>query len=270
VARGTAPTFTALQGFRSAGTGSYLDGIDPSTGTWNFTRNAHAWGLWTLDDVENTLAGAGWDTCLLNPKTATRTARVRSSSGTTDGFSGMIDGRGFLQEVRTASGAYNIVKNGDIFTPAVAKVRTSAAFTTGAIRLCSWSDGTSNHYDQTRTHAAQYLGALSIAEAYTLDTIVGLRLTRCGAVAPEITRVMAGAVTSTGFKVSADVRWAYETGLRTRLVVTLDADTTFATPVFCGDVQNVTAKGRHFPVTHTVTGLSPGVKYRYKIEVIRP
>jgi hypothetical protein len=265
---GTEPTFAAYTGFKSAGSGSYLTSINPSLGGFNFTQNDNSIGIWCMDNVQSNFSAAGYDGVLLNPFVSGDLARYRSSSSTSDTITHSTEGRGLVASSRAASTGFACYKNSEHLFD---KTRTSESFADGLIRICSWSNGSSNHYDTTRSHAAFFMGAsLSDGEMQTIYRAIGRCLQRLGAITPYVTRMWAGAVRPSGFTVCADIEFDFLAGTRTKLVVAADADTEFTTPLFDGDEHYIDWSGNHRPTKHHATGLPANTAVRYKIEVIEP
>lgn len=265
---GTGPVFTAYQGTRHGTAGNRFEAFDPSSGGVNFAQNSNSFGLWNITNATNTLASMGMVNFLLNPMAAPDIPRYRNASSTTDSYTGVLDARGFLVCTRAASGAFKVFKNKDLIED---QTRTSAALTSGNFRINGWGDGVSqNHNDATRTLALAFMGgALTEAQIEDLTDIWGLCLNRLGVITPEITRLM-GAFDGHDLIVTADLQYAYEPGMRTKLVVAEAADTGFAAPIFDGDVQPASWAGIFMPVKHTAPDLPPDTDIIFKIEALRP
>jgi hypothetical protein len=276
VAVGTAPTHTPFVGFRSAASGSYLTSINPTLGGFQFTQDSHCLGIWCVTDVASNNAAAGWDNVLINPRVSPDIYRTRaaSASATNDNVTGEVDARGLSLVSRRASTEYYKYRNGECSKVSNGKVtQTSAALTSAAVRFLAWGDSSpSNLYDTTRTHAFGVIGGgLTEAEMLTLYQAAGLMLTKLGAVAPEVSRLQCFyGDTPAEMRFAADVKWAFETGLKTRIMVSAAADTTFAAPSWVATDTTLTKTGIYAPFKHTATGLAAATAYIAQAQVVRP
>jgi hypothetical protein len=270
---GTAPTFTAFLGFRSAASGSYIASIDPTSGTFKFLQNDNSFALRCMTDVASNNSTGGWDTTLINPKVSPDTYRTRNGSTTSNSITGEVDARGISLVTRRASTGYYKYRDGECIGVSNGLVtQTSSALSAGALRFCAWGDASpSNLYDNTRFVGSGLVGGgLTETEVLAYTAANGLLMNQLGAVAPEVTRLQSFfGDTPDKMIFAGDVKWAYEAGTKTRCMVTTAADTGFATPVWTEDLP-LTKTGIYGPFKHTATGLTPGTAYIAQVLVVRP
>lgn len=266
---GTAPTFTAHKGFKSAASGSYLNtGINLTAGGLNATLDDHSFGLWAFDSTGNTQHPFGYGNVLLNPAVTTGAsaqARARSGEVTNISSTGIVDPRGLHVVSRSASNEFRRYVGSELWR---IQAQTTDAFSNGNLRICGWGDATpTNHYDQARFYSAAWVGAsLTQAEIKVIEDALGRYLLRTGAIRPYVSTQVAGIPDTSSFTVAARLAFAYDPSLRARLVVAATADTTFSSPLYTGSYQSITQDPHNRRIKRTASGLDDDTAVRYKIE----
>lgn len=176
------PTFTADRGFTSvSGTSSYVaSGYTPSSGP-KWGQNDHTFGRW----MRTGPAGAGMDfgayeTATLNSATIFSNATgqyIVGDSGTAQNI--LADPLGSVIANRTASGSFDIYKNGAFVTNVSAASRsgTTLEMFVGAYNF----DGVAGTYSQNQIGAVWTGQALSSTEIAALHTALQNYMTGVGA-----------------------------------------------------------------------------------------
>lgn len=270
VAAGT-PTWTAGSGFRSAAGGRWTSGFNPTTApSPKFTQDSNHLFMFCATDVANTLAAMGAETVALNPRTTNNTdynfpTRHRNGIAATPvNTGGFVDALGTHSCTRSSSTKWWTVREGEY---QLEHTQTSQALGNFELYFGSYNAATPQT-DTTRYYMAGAIGsALTQAEALAEHKATTKCLVRLGHVTPRIEAPVTGVPRSNEVTVAADVRWA-DDNMRVRLVVTTDADTTFANPVFRGDPVDVDWAGAHCPVQATATGLAANTAYRWRFEIL--